>query len=70
MTSNQFDSIAVSLSYFPTITLTKNRLEAQKIYEVLITPSDKIYELDKENLKFRKRSISNRNKKIKFSKIS
>jgi hypothetical protein len=70
ITTAAFDSIAVTIPYFPILTFAKSRLELQKIYEILITPNDRLYELDKVNFKFRKKSFSNGVQKIKFKKIS
>ena len=66
----KFDSVVIFCSYFPPFSFAGNKFDKNKLYQILITPIERLYELDKYSYKYSNRSLSNRKQKIKLQKIT
>ena len=64
-----FDSLAVKFAYFPFITFNKQKFDKNGIYEIVVYPAERLYELDKLSYKYRNGSLINRSESIKYKRI-
>jgi hypothetical protein len=64
-----FDSLAVKLDYFPVIGLSKHKFDDKGVYNVIIYPSERLYELDKLSYQYKKRSLINRSHQVRYQKV-
>ncbi|MCW3119529.1 MAG: hypothetical protein JWM28_3611 [Chitinophagaceae bacterium] len=65
-----FDSLVVKIPYFPMIAFNKNKLDINGIYEVIIYPAERLYELDKFAYKYQNGCLINRTAQIRYRKIA
>lgn len=68
--TTNYDSLRVKISYFPIMVLNKNKFDINGIYEIIIYPAERLYELDKMVYKYRNGVLQNRNELIRFKKIN
>ena len=65
-----FDSILVKIPYFPFIEFTKNKFDKNGVYQIVIYPAERLYELDKISYKYRNRSLVNHSEHIRYQKVT
>ncbi len=65
-----FDSLSIFTSYFPAFSFKQSSFKKNKVYQVIITPNERLYELDKFSYRFKKNNLINSSRKIRFIKIS
>jgi len=63
-----FDSIAVKIPYFPFIGFKQNKFDKNGVYQVIIYPAERLYELDKVSYKYRNRSLINHSENMRYQK--
>ena len=64
-----FDSLQVKIGYFPFISFSKNKFDKNGVYEVMVYPAERLYELDKLSYKYRNGSLINHSGNIRYKKI-
>ena len=68
--TTNFDSVSVKIGYFPFISFNKNKFDKNGIYEVVVYPDERLYELDKLFYKYRNGSLINHSGHIRYRKIA
>ena len=51
--TNRFDTIGIKIAYFPMMAFDKYKFDLNGIYEVIIYPAERLYELDKSSYKYK-----------------
>ncbi len=65
-----FDSLLVNIAYFPGIAFNSGKFDVNGIYEVVVYPAERLYELDKIRYKYRNGYLLNHSEHIRYQKVA
>lgn len=64
-----FEKLEIQLPYFPVLQFKKDEFEEQGVYQLIVFPAERLYELDKLSYRYSKNRLVNCKENIRYYRI-
>ncbi len=64
-----FEKLEIRIPYFPVLRFSKDEFEEKGIYQVIVYPLERLYELDKLSYRYKRNRLINRRGHIRYDRI-